>query len=424
MLYRTRDGRVPSTATGIMAVEGRHVTALQVTYGGTMGGHRFHRVVDGDGYGVDIAGLARQSGGHEATGLASSEPVSLWYFKQAHSHPIVEVRVVTGSVDEARAQLPSTSEEDEAPAAAPAADPTTSDTPQWVLLAEPLSTTPASPANEVRIAYRCGPASTMPPRHTDGDQGNSGDTFSTAISAVTILKAGQTPSGESACVPGVAVQCGSRSGVGTGDGFEQVVPSLDGQGKVFLWVCRAKIGASPVWHCVLCRGLPSAQADASFLPCATDEEEGWTGYKLSVGDWVDVKDSSYSWVEAQVVDATETHVTVHLKGWNARWDEKVERESDRLAPHRSRTRPGSDQRRLRQQGMLWKTTPEAIEQIRVKVEAVMAGELDEEAAVRAGRFASRNVEMRVWRCGWPLTGVVAARTNSSRSTLPTSWNCA
>ena len=67
MLYRTRDGRVPSTATGIMAVEGRHVTALQVTYGGTMGGHRFHRVVDGDGYGVDIAGLARQSGGHEAT---------------------------------------------------------------------------------------------------------------------------------------------------------------------------------------------------------------------------------------------------------------------------------------------------------------------------------------------------------------------
>lgn len=172
---------------------------------------------------------------------------------------------------------------------------------------------------------------------------------------------------------------------------------------------------------MLCRGLPSAQADASFLPCATDEEEGWTGYKLSVGDWVDVKDSSYSWVEAQVVDATETHVTVHLKGWNARWDEKVERESDRLAPHRSRTRPGSDQRRLRQQGMLWKTTPEAIEQIRAKVEAVMAGELDEEAAVRAGRCASRS---RAWRCGGPLTGVSGARTNSSRSTLPTSWNCA
>jgi len=134
-----------------------------------------------------------------------------------------------------------------------------------------------------------------------------------------------------------------------------------------------------------------------------DAEAGWSGAQLKVGDWLDCRDPTFTWGEAQVVEATDDTITVHFKGCPSSWDEALQRtDSERLAPHLSRTRPGQDQRVRRPQGMLWQVTPEEIHVIQSKVAAVIAGELDEEAAVR-------DVYVHFWFVAWWLTCPVAGQ---------------
>ena len=62
--------------------------------------------------------------------------------------------------------------------------------------------------------------------------------------------------------------------------------------------------------------------------------------KLVLGQWIDVKDTVYEWLEAEVIDINEEkkEVFVHYNGWGARWDEWLPMDSDRIMPFRFHTR--------------------------------------------------------------------------------------
>ena len=62
--------------------------------------------------------------------------------------------------------------------------------------------------------------------------------------------------------------------------------------------------------------------------------------KLVLGQWIDVKDTVYEWLEAEVIDINEEkkEVYVHYNGWGARWDEWLPMDSDRIMPFRFHTR--------------------------------------------------------------------------------------
>jgi len=61
------------------------------------------------------------------------------------------------------------------------------------------------------------------------------------------------------------------------------------------------------------------------------------GYELRVGDLADVLDTSSKWVLSEILQADQHRVYVHYIGWGKKWDEWIERNSDRLQPPRTRT---------------------------------------------------------------------------------------
>lgn len=61
------------------------------------------------------------------------------------------------------------------------------------------------------------------------------------------------------------------------------------------------------------------------------------GRKFEIGMWIDAKDTIDQWLEAQVMDLRDNQVFVHYNGWGVRWDEWIDKNSQRLAIFRSFT---------------------------------------------------------------------------------------
>lgn len=63
--------------------------------------------------------------------------------------------------------------------------------------------------------------------------------------------------------------------------------------------------------------------------------------QYAVGQWVDVRDTTDRWLEAQVIDVRNTEtgleVKVHYNGWPNRWDEWLDAASPRIQPLRTNT---------------------------------------------------------------------------------------
>eukprot|EP00826_Nyctotherus_ovalis_P001121 TRINITY_DN1013_c0_g1_i5.p1 TRINITY_DN1013_c0_g1~~TRINITY_DN1013_c0_g1_i5.p1 ORF type:complete len:194 (+),score=25.88 TRINITY_DN1013_c0_g1_i5:488-1069(+) len=59
--------------------------------------------------------------------------------------------------------------------------------------------------------------------------------------------------------------------------------------------------------------------------------------QLSMGQWVDVKDTEGDWLEAQVIDTRLREVKIHYNEWTNNWDEWLPLDSDRIAIFRSHT---------------------------------------------------------------------------------------
>ena len=62
--------------------------------------------------------------------------------------------------------------------------------------------------------------------------------------------------------------------------------------------------------------------------------------QLSVGSFVDAKDTVNNWCMAQIVEENvdQQMVKVHFEGWSERYDVIIKKNSNKMAPFRSQTR--------------------------------------------------------------------------------------
>lgn len=66
-----------------------------------------------------------------------------------------------------------------------------------------------------------------------------------------------------------------------------------------------------------------------------DEEpkpKGKDEVTLSVGSFLDVKDRTCVWLNGVVRDVADDAIYIHYLGWNKKYDEWIELDSQRLAP--------------------------------------------------------------------------------------------
>ena len=59
--------------------------------------------------------------------------------------------------------------------------------------------------------------------------------------------------------------------------------------------------------------------------------------QFEVGEWVDVKDTIGQWLEAQIIQINNGICLIHYNGWENRWDEWIEINSNRIASFRTYT---------------------------------------------------------------------------------------
>lgn len=65
--------------------------------------------------------------------------------------------------------------------------------------------------------------------------------------------------------------------------------------------------------------------------------------QVFIGQWFDVRDTVNQWLEGTVLDISDTQILIHYHGWPSRWDEWIDRNSDRLATFRARTTHNNSQ---------------------------------------------------------------------------------
>jgi RNA binding activity-knot of a chromodomain len=89
----------------------------------------------------------------------------------------------------------------------------------------------------------------------------------------------------------------------------------------------------------------NVEIDQKALFSLKEEEKiesfNFTKRKLTVGQWVDVKDTIDQWLEAQVIDIKDNKVYIHYNGWGTRWDEWISMDSNRIMPFRFHTKQTS-----------------------------------------------------------------------------------
>ena len=85
------------------------------------------------------------------------------------------------------------------------------------------------------------------------------------------------------------------------------------------------------------RGVSNKRRLLTRLRVALDVEEQPKAKRkdevtLAVGSFVDVKDRTCVWLNGVVRDVAEDAIYIHYLGWNKKYDEWIELDSQRLAP--------------------------------------------------------------------------------------------
>ena len=63
---------------------------------------------------------------------------------------------------------------------------------------------------------------------------------------------------------------------------------------------------------------------------------------LLTGSQVDVLDTRNVWCPAEVLQCTETSLSIHYIGWASQWNETLARSSSRLAPRGTQVKPDTN----------------------------------------------------------------------------------
>jgi hypothetical protein len=93
---------------------------------------------------------------------------------------------------------------------------------------------------------------------------------------------------------------------------------------------------------------------------------------------VDVKDTVNKWCVAEVLKLTDTEVTVHYKGWGAKYDDTITKDSDRLAALGTHTTGKDTGYAQRSQGGVWELGPEELQQMRARLDTALAAPEEED----------------------------------------------
>lgn len=59
--------------------------------------------------------------------------------------------------------------------------------------------------------------------------------------------------------------------------------------------------------------------------------------KFSLGQWIDIKDTSGEWLEGQICKIEGDKIQVHYYGWTSIWDEWIDNNSSRISIFRTHT---------------------------------------------------------------------------------------
>lgn len=59
--------------------------------------------------------------------------------------------------------------------------------------------------------------------------------------------------------------------------------------------------------------------------------------EFKLGQWIDVKDSTDQWTEAEIIELGKTNIKIRYNGRETRWDESIDKASPRIAPFKSHT---------------------------------------------------------------------------------------
>nr|CCA15738.1 ubiquitin family protein putative [Albugo laibachii Nc14] len=87
----------------------------------------------------------------------------------------------------------------------------------------------------------------------------------------------------------------------------------------------------------LMQGIMTLRTILSTAGSTSTESQTPSQSQFFIGQWFDVRDTVNQWMEGTVLDITDTQVLIHYHGWPSRWDEWIDRNSDRLASFRTRT---------------------------------------------------------------------------------------
>ncbi|CAM9482017.1 unnamed protein product [Scytosiphon promiscuus] len=143
-----------------------------------------------------------------------------------------------------------------------------------------------------------------------------------------------------------------------------------------------------------------------FRRVSEEEPLSWSAHSLTVGDWLDARDSDGTWCVAQVVRIEGEIMRVHFQGYSSKYDEDIRLESSKLAKLGTHTAGRDTGQSTRRPGAPWAITPHEVRQVISRVKGLLPSVLREgEGGVPGegygGAGQGQGVEARLWEMDLP-----------------------
>ncbi|CAN0550697.1 unnamed protein product, partial [Ectocarpus sp. 12 AP-2014] len=108
-----------------------------------------------------------------------------------------------------------------------------------------------------------------------------------------------------------------------------------------------------------------------FRRVSEEEPLSWSAHSLTVGDWLDARDSDGTWCVAQVVRIEGESMRVHFQGYHSRYDEDIRVESLKLAKLGTHTSGRDTGQSTRRPGAPWGITPNEVRDVIRRVKGLL-----------------------------------------------------
>ncbi|CBJ30122.1 conserved unknown protein [Ectocarpus siliculosus] len=144
-----------------------------------------------------------------------------------------------------------------------------------------------------------------------------------------------------------------------------------------------------------------------FRRVSEEEPLSWSAHSLTVGDWLDARDSDGTWCVAQVVRIEGESMRVHFQGYHSRYDEDIRVESLKLAKLGTHTSGRDTGQSTRRPGAPWGITPNEVRDVIRRVKGLLPEVLREgevgsgDGYGGGGGQGQHGPEARLWEMDLP-----------------------